>query len=84
MIQPTYLVSFLGLVLLSQQVEKKMSAMYRLTINHNVIDDVNSITLTKADETHNIKFIELPDIYIIEVPLDFVIGSSSDCTLVIK
>ncbi len=60
------------------------TAMYRLTINRNVLDDIHSVTLSNAEESHDIEFIELPDLFIIEVPLAFWIASSSKCTLIIK
>lgn len=60
------------------------TAVYRLTINHNVIDEIESVTFSNADESYDISYIELPDIYIIEVPLAYWIASSSECELVIK
>ena len=60
------------------------SAVYRLTVNRNVMDKINMVTFKNADETHDIPFIELPDIFIIEVPLGFWIASSSPCELIIK
>jgi len=60
------------------------TAVYRLTINHNVIDEIESVTFKTADESYDISYIELSDIYIIEVPLAFWIASSSECELIIK
>ncbi len=60
------------------------SAVYRLTVNRNVMDKIKSVIFKNADESHDIPFIELPDIFIIEVPLGFWVASSSPCELIIK
>ncbi|HEX38305.1 MAG TPA: hypothetical protein ENG70_05585 [Candidatus Cloacimonetes bacterium] len=60
------------------------SAVYKLTLNRNVVEKVKSISFLNADETFDVSFVELSDIYIIEVPLAYWISSSSDCSLVIK
>ncbi|MDP8242136.1 MAG: hypothetical protein RAP70_10905 [Candidatus Celaenobacter antarcticus] len=60
------------------------TALYRLTVNRNVIDEIESVTFKNADESYDISYIELPDIFIIEVPLAYWIASSSTCELIIK
>lgn len=60
------------------------SAVYKLTLNRNVVEKIKSASFINADETFEVSFIELPDIYIIEVPLAYWISSSSDGALVIK
>ena len=60
------------------------TALYSLTVNRNLIDEIESVTFSNADETYDISYIELPDIYIIELPLVYWIASSSECQLIIK
>ncbi len=60
------------------------TALYRLTINRNVIDEIESVTFKNDEESYDISYIELPDIFIIEVPLAYWIASSSECELIIK
>jgi hypothetical protein len=60
------------------------SAVYKLTLNRNVVEKIKSASFINADETFEVSFIELPDIYIIEVPLAYWISSSSDGALVLK
>lgn len=60
------------------------TALYRLTVNRNVIDEIESVIFSNADESYDISYIELPDIFIIEVPLAYWITSSSECKLIIK
>ncbi len=60
------------------------SAVYKLSLNRNVVEKIKSASFINADETFEVSFIELPDIYIIEVPLAYWISSSSDGALVIK
>ena len=60
------------------------TALYRLTVNRDVIDEIHEVTFNAGDEFYELSYIELPDIFIIEVPLAYWITSSSDCELIIK
>ena len=60
------------------------TALYRLTVNRNVIDEIDTVTFKTEDESYELTYIELTDIFIIEVPLAYWITSSSECELIIK
>jgi len=60
------------------------SAVYQLTMNRNVVKNIKSISFKNADESFDVSFVELSDMFIIEVPLAYWISSSSDGALVIK
>ena len=60
------------------------SSKYRLTISKSVIESISNVVLQGKESTTNLEFMDLPDIFLVEMPISLLFNSEDNLTLVAK